>query len=618
MVDTKVSTTPRNKTNRVAFLNSLKLFTRYASFLRWLLPDSMWRTRWLTLAILATGFLGVTFQVQVFAMIIYYARHFSSGEIISLAGRTLDPRSSTGLLAGGSLAVAVLLILSALCVYFSRRSILRMGREYEEFCSKRVFYLLGLNTDVFSATDETAIGDSYLFRLVKSDSRFAGRVLRMLLSLIIPGITLAVAVAVLFYLEASLTLIIAILACVFLLYQYRVSKEAAGHSIRFEKLAPAAGREYKGLIEHFKQQSTPDESRGQVELAFARGPVKKQLDAYEGRLRAVEKSRLVSGLFMALVLGLIMLIMGASIIREGAGWGRLLIYVVALRFAMTNLQNSFAIMTSVNRFYPQVHRYFLFVQSLRHDDQTEYPVPEQYELQVGKCPIVGSEDRLVVGRGGRLAFVTPLKLNRYTLAVVTKGMLGEDEQTFKGALYSMRFATTGHSSPGMSLRRALGLNAKAQWDDLKSWFPDEELWQLAREKLPESEDKEISPKTWDTVEPKIKFALSLISALNSDCRWALIDAKALSLLDVEYAKFYLDLLREKIVVLVFNENLFRIGAYGEDAVAVVGEEALLGLGSPAWFLTVRGEVEETLGLSSGKKKRKAGIEEDEEEPEDDM
>ena len=61
-----------------------------------------------------------------------------------------------------------------------------------------------------------------------------------------------------------------------------------------------------------------------------------------------------------------------------------------------------------------------------------------------------------------------------------------------------------------------------------------------------------------------------------------------------------------------------MGAYSEDGVAVVGEDGLLGLGTSEWFLDVRDEVEETLGLLIREKKRNAGVDEDEEEMEDDM
>uniref|UniRef100_UPI0025B98123 hypothetical protein n=1 Tax=Desulfonatronospira sp. TaxID=1962951 RepID=UPI0025B98123 len=525
------------------------------------------------------------------------------------------------LLGLGSTAVVIVLLLSALCIYFSRRSILRLGREYEEFCGKRVFYLLGQNTDIFSNVENGAATDSYLFRLVKGDSRFAGRVLRMLLSLIIPGLTLVVAGTVLIYLETYLTLLIAVLASVFAYYQIKVSKDAAKHSMRFEKLAPAAGREYRGMLQHCKQQICQDKNQGLVERMFAKGPVKNQLDSYEGRLRAVEKSRLISGIFMAVILGLIILVMGTGIVREGQGWGRLLIYVVALRFAMTNLQTVFSTITAINRFYPQVRRYSLFVQSFEDQDREQYPVLDEYELRVDTNAVEnvleGSESRAEVKPGRRMSLVTPLELNRYTMASMARAMLGDDERAFKGALYSMRFAAMEQSCPGMSLRRVLELEPDAKWPDIRVWFADQETFERARKQLPGSLDKEINPKVWDQVDPGIKFILGLVSARQSDCQWVLIEARGLKSLGLEAAKFYLDLFRDRIAVMVFNKNLDQAGSLNEHLVAVMDQESLVGLGSPEWFASVWAHAGDMLDTARGKAAgRKAGggmQEEDEEE-----
>ena len=153
--------------NRLYYLKDT--FFRYFDFLRWLLPDSLLRRKWLTVSVLAIGALGVAFQVKVFALIIYYARHFSSGDAINIGIYSFNPRDSIGLLIGGSLLVSLLLGISSMFTYYSRRNILHMGRKYEEFCSKRVFALLDINFDVFSRMDESSEINSYLLRLIRSD-----------------------------------------------------------------------------------------------------------------------------------------------------------------------------------------------------------------------------------------------------------------------------------------------------------------------------------------------------------------------------------------------------------------------------------------------------------------
>jgi ABC-type multidrug transport system fused ATPase/permease subunit len=601
-------------------LNTLiQTLARYASFLRWLLLDSLWRKKYLTLVILGTGFLGVAFQVKVFGLVVYYAQRFSSGEKINFAKYTFDPRTSIELLLTGSIAVVILLFLSTLCTYFSRRSTLRMGREYEEFCAKRVFCLLGKGNDVFSA-DEEVKGESYLYRLAKTDSRYANRVLRMMLSLVIPSITLLVAIAVLFYIKHSLTLIVTLLAGVFLFYQYRASRQAARHSKEFETLTSASARGYRTLIQHFRQQPANQTGRDMVEHLFAGGPVKKQLDSYEGRLRSVENSRLISGIFMSMILGFILLVMGMDIIHSGIGWGSLLVYLLALRFAMTNLQTVFSQITGINRFYPQVLRYFLFVQSYFPEVKSRtYPL-DRYELRVTvdeRDRLQGTLARSMIKVGTHLSLVTPLELNRYTMAALTRSMIGESKSIIKSALFSMRFATTKHSCPQMTLREFLCLEPDDKWSDLGIWFPDEEMWKAAQNLLPKNLDKQIKSKIWDEVPSKLKFALSLISAMRSDCRWILLEGSGLKLFSSKMVRFYLDLFPNRIVVMVFNNDFDLVGSCGDSIVAVAGEDKLVGLGSPEWFASVRGRVDHITQNGTIKKKR-AKVEQEEDGLDDEI
>lgn len=592
----------------------------YISFLRWFIPDSLWRNPALNFAILLSGFLGVAFQVKVFGLVIYFTRQFSTGEVIKIAEYSLDPRSSYELLGVVSLAVVLLLLFSTGCIFFSRRSIFRMGRIYEEFCAQRAFFLLGQSADVFSTKDNDSGGDSYILRLVRSDSRYCNRILCMLLSLIIPAITLIAALGILFYIEPFLTLIISLLSVIFTYYQYKVSMKAAGHSIQFEKLAPAANREYKAMIQHFKHQSIDHSNQVVVNHMFSTGPVKRQLDAYEGRLQSVVSSQLVSGIFMAGGVGLIILVMGFGIIKEGSGWGRLFIYIVALRFAMTNLQSTFSTLTSINRFYPQVRRYCYFIQSFAQEDREQYLPVESYSLQLTpdnlEKKLPGTLQRLSVGSGSRLALVTRTYINRYSLADLVKKMLGEGDDSIKSALYSMQFASLSQNFPHMTLRDTLGLGIGATWADLEDWFANKALYLKAQQLLSDSFDNIMDAKKWEVVNPKIKFILSLISARQSESRWIIVEAKGLKRLGTEQAKFYMDLFQDRIVVIVFTENFERVGSHGEHHVAVSGNVGLLGLGSLEWFASVRDRVDES--LSNGMQKRTPGIGVSQEDEMDDL
>lgn len=303
--------------------------------------------------------------------------------------------------------------------------------------------------------------------------------------------------------------------------------------------------------------------------------------------------------------------MGGSIIKQGSGWGRLLVYVVALRFAMTNLQKVFSTITGINRFYPQVRRYFLFVQSFEQKDQEDFSPLQEYELRLnGQQPesiLEGSSQGMHLRPGSFLALITQLELSRYTLADMLRGLLGEEHGAFKAAMYSARFATTRHSCPGCSLRRVLNLPESAGWNDAD--LP-EGILQRLKKQLPGNLDKDIKPTIWETVEPDSRFALSLASALASDAQWILMEEKGLRLLDQETRAFFQERMAERIAVIVYNNSFSRVGGYGEPIAAVMDQSGLIGLGGPQWFASVQEEVEDRLQQKgSGKPAGAKGVEE---------
>lgn len=608
--------------NSKARLNPLSKFAvpsfqRYASLIQWLIVDSVWRYKKLVVFILITGFLSVAFQAQVFGFIVIYSRHFASGKLIDWGPFSVNPRTSVNLLCAGSLVVITSLLLSAIGVFLSKRSILIIGIRYETFCAKRIFSLLSIRSYDFISRASGRGPDNYLLRLVKSDSRMAGRVLRLILSLIIPIITLIVAFSALVYLNPTLTLAILFFGIGYLMFQKKVSKKAANFSIRAETLAPLVSQGYRKLIQHFKLQPENHSSKELVEETFKSNNLRDELDAYEGRLLAVEKSRLGTGLFTAMAIGLIILVMGGNIIRVGSGWDHLLIFVIALRFALSSLQSSFAIITSINRFYPQIRRYFQFLKNVEEELHKKPKFESVYEVQI--APDIppafpkGNVSNLVLMNGVRLALVTQLELNRYTISALSRSILGQSDLCRYNTIESMRFAIANHSYTGMTLRQMLNLAPDAKWTTLNKWFPDQNLLKLANDQLPNSLDKVISSKNWSHVDAKLKIALSMISAACADSRWIWVDAKDLNLIEKMSAGFYLDRFDDRILVLCYNKNLKMVGRYGEKIVAFAHNEKLLSMGTTEWFLGEYHNFAKALRLDV-RKTRKAK----ESDPEEDL
>ena len=442
----------------------------------------------------------------------------------------------------------------------------------------------------------------YLLKLATTDSRFCNRVLRMLLYLIIPALTFNVAMIALFYLEPLLTLVVLILLSVFIINQYKLSRKGAKYSVAFETQSPYATTELRSVIEFFKHQPPINSETKIVDKLFLNGPIRKQMDAYEGRIKVVENSRFVSMVYMALTIGIIMVIIGSNIIREGSGWERLLAYIVALRFAMTNLQKCFSIITSINRFYPQVRRYFLFIQNTYSIDKTDdLPLPDHYELKVGKKRLEGSEKSLIVKRNDRVAIVTHIEPNQYTMASFAKAILNKTEYDLKSTIHSMRIVSAKHSCPQTELYKDMKLDSQSNWENIKCLFSNDSLFEKAIKHFPKYPDIVFDKNSWDSMDSEIKYLFSFISAVKSNCLWILIDAGFFKSFDQKSISFYFDLLKEKITVLIFNKDLSEIGNYAENAVAIVGEQAIIGLGSLSWYSGVPTEAIDSIYLNQKRK-----------------
>lgn len=561
-------------------LNSL---FRYYEFISWVIKNSILKNKWLAFIILITAILGVIFQITIFAQIIVFARHFADGESIFFLGHSFNPRESMQLLVMFSFSIGVLLIFSSTCIYASNKYTLQLGRKFEIYCSSHILYLLSTNCHLTIPAEQIPERDKYMLRLVRGDSTWGNRFVINLMSIVAPAVTLLAAMAALFYLEVVLTLILLVLISFFGIIQYQINRKATTYTRSYEKYSPLAAQELRNLIRLIKQQFHQYINQGLIIGTFIKGPVKKQLDAFVGRYIIVEKSKLASGFFLAIILGLTLSVLGAEIIQGGSGWGRLLVYIIAMRFALISLQSLFAVITSISRYYPQVSRIFLFSKSMEGKKITKKPPPSEYGLKVQKPHLNNSFKYFKISNGMRLALVTPISLNRYTLTQHMELLLGSSDMTFYDAMHSVSFVTRNHSSPGVSLREILNTHSVSSFTDLKKIFPNETLWSYAKENLPEDIDENISENTWSNINPNLKFALSLISAANSDHQWVFIEENSLRQLDRDSVSFYLNLLQEKITVIQFNKNLNWVGRYDEDCVVVSDEKKTTGLGSILWF-----------------------------------
>ncbi|UCD36409.1 MAG: ABC transporter ATP-binding protein, partial [Nitrospiraceae bacterium] len=584
---------------------------RYLVLLRKIFNDSLLRFRGRSFLVLVAGFLGVTFQVQAIGLSIYYAKLIEKGDVVTLLGHDFHARSSLPFLSLVAAGVLLSLLISAWLIYYSRTGILSLGRRYEEFCSKRLLLSFGSSLRVCDTTEKGLGSDAGILRLARTDARYSGRIFRLMLSAIVPLITLVAAVVCLFYINAILTIVTICLMGVSAAFQYRVSVAGARSSTRMEKASIGASAEYRKIIQQQKGTSVNSDSKQNwLENIFRKSEVRRFLDAYEGRLRVIEKSRFVSDILLAFAIVSILLMMGASIISEKQGWGRLIVYLIALRYMLVNLKQTVTKITSINRFFPQLKRYFAFLENTQPDSGSEEGLPESYLVSADAGTIAGSLGEKEVNQGSRVGLVSPVSVNRYTIAFLVECLLSGRPRDVHAALSSMWFASSQFECHPGTVRESLGLPGDLSMDDFNQYLERAGMAGRLNDSFPKGLESRLSPELWGTISPDLKISLALLSAVHTDCQWIMVDHKGLGLLPEGSRGFFLSRLSDRIVVVVFDGGIDGVGTYGEDFIAVIGDEGICGLGPPVWIREHEREIQEIVGKGRAKASSRGGMADD--------
>jgi hypothetical protein len=457
-----------------------------------------------------------------------------------------------------------------------------------------------------------------ILRLIQGDARICGRILRLLLLTIIPFITLIVAVASLFYLNVFLTFVILFLIGISAVFQYRVNIRGAKNYSLVEKHSKVSSSEFRKIIQWLKGSANPlSTGSSWLDTVLTRGSIKRHLDAYEGHLKAMENSRLVNNILSAIAIFAILGTLGASIIKEGQGWGKLIIYLVALRYALVNATSTIMKVTSLNRFYPQLRRYFQFLENTGTPLRSDNVRSEKYIISTQSDVIDGSLERWTLNRSGRIGLVSPVTLNRYTVAFLTDCLLGHAQEASKNALGSMCFVTSYYGNLPMGLRESLGFPRGYDWNDFRKDTEGAGLWDRIEKQLPHEMEKTISHDTWIKIDRDLKFALSLLTALHSDAQWVMLEEKGLLTLPEVAREFFLNRLSDRVTVIVFNNEIAAVGNYNEEVIAVINENGIVGLGSAEWIKKNESTIKDILSRGSLRDSRLGVLEDDVDEDLDD-
>lgn len=576
---------------------------RYTSVLTAIVADSFWRLKGRIISILASHFLGAFLQVNALGLALGYVRLLESKRTLTFMGLVFDPRTSMTLLLAAGFGALTSLLIGARLLYYADAGTIRVGRLYEEFCAQRVLSLLARSRQIWCPHPYKYADTNLVYRIVRGDARYCGRSLRVLIDSVVPAGAAVVSFAVLVYSDILLTVAVVLLMAFSALFLYRVNVGGARASSLMEKHAGPAARAIRVFIQAVETIPSPLAHSYWIGKLFHSGAAKHYLDAYEGRLRAVKASEFISNVLQAVTVFIILLTLGARILREGTGWTQALLYLAALRVAAANFRKLSASITSVNRFYPQLRRYLLFVKHTTPLDggldvaATGTPT-EPYVITTTGSSLPGSLAEWQLKAGHRVALVTPIKLNRYTLRCLLGCLVGAATDADR-VVRSTWFVTARNTwLPKQSVLEYAGLPGDYNPQHLMTHLQAAGLYERFTEQLPGPLHQRVSEEAWQRVDPGLKFALGLLAALYFGWQWVVLEAGGLRSLPNEACRYFLDRLSDRVLVVVYTQQLRGVGGYDEDVVVVSSEDGVIGLGPVDWAMMQEPAIEIALGESA--------------------
>jgi hypothetical protein len=590
--------------------------------IRILIKDSLWRFKGNAAFVLLTDNIALLMQGSALVLALQYARWLEQDEAVTYLGQTWEARTSLELLWVTTVGIALALALSAGLMYLSRTRALELRRRYELFCSKRAIDLFGTARRVAPVEGQKVADDRTIMRIARMDSLYAGRVLFNLVRGIVPSITLVVILGVLMYLRPWLTLVLLAVMALSAGFLYGVSRRGARAMRLREASSAEASKEYRRAINwlrgaDFPRPSDPDWVATSV---TANKQTTRFMSARITRLRVLEESRLISNLVTAVAFFAILGTFGTQIITSGEGFGVMIVYLVALRKGMTSFREVNNTLSGINRFYPHMWRYLMFVkasESLLGDEAP--PRPSTMRLKLTRVGLPGTLSDWELDSTGRIGLFAPVSVSRYTLALLVDSLLGGERSP--GARYvlgSSAFATPDYEPLArQTFRESVGLPPDWDKDRLMRELDGLGMHATDIDDVPALDDPCIDDR-WRRIGANVRFTLAVLSARRPGVEWIFLDENGLLAMTHEQRSTLLDGLRDRTVVIVYHHSGSQPGAYGEQFVAVVDGQDLIGLGEVQWFIEQREAAEAALIAGPlGELTRLGSLLEDEEEDDDD-
>lgn len=378
---------------------------------RWFIRDAVWRNRGKVIAILASQVAALGLQILALLLIVEYLQFLQDGGgALGTVLPSLTPTSPVSVLVVALLTIG-LVAASGSFQYLAGIRTIHLRRLHEQFCAARALYSFS-RVQPTSLDGAPSLPDSKLvLRTVRKDSRNCGRVLGLAVGTVVPVGVLCAALGALLYFQPWLTVVFGFVVAGLARSLSSINRSGARATRAMEQASSEAAAEVRAAIGRLRTDRNVGLETEWFQEWIGQSPgMARYLDAFEGRLAALQRAGFVSYLALSAMLLTFFLALSLTLFGGEGDIGHVAFVVFILLKGATGFRQLNTKMASMNRFYPSVQRYRAFVEEAE-DTPSLGPVKQPLAVRLGRAEVIGSDSLVHIGSGERL-LVLPVDLNK--------------------------------------------------------------------------------------------------------------------------------------------------------------------------------------------------------------
>ncbi len=559
----------------------------FGNIVGWVLGDVYRNAKGQFVLIFALSVLGVIARLGVIAVLVTFVQAQTSGKPVVIRGFELP--SDTGFwtltLWGGS--VLLLSVATGLANYLAEVMNFRLARAAMDRAVDRTLAVVAAGQSRPLAVWANDGMKGMARKAVMGDAMMLARSVLLIGGATVSVTTFVIATVALFILNAQLT---AILAPVFLIYAvpfYKLNRAVVNASRDYDDRRLERARVLGGLLAFASQTQYPGVTRPVwAELYQADPSVSGSMDAFRGIIMPRRRVAFLQDVFLGVILLLLLVVFGSFLVSDELAWVPFISYFVALRFAITGMGGTAAMVTAVNRFVPQLNRLKEF--SSLDVEAAAVGIDEDAKLwtfHAVERGLEGSAPSAKPQPGDVVACIGACPTDSYRLVEFCRRLLGTTNRTkCNHLLGAMFYCGNVRSFPGLSIVQLVTGEKEPDAttvDEAKGVL--ERLGVLDEiEALPSGMETTLGPESTEGLSPLCRYALCLAPGVRSSRQYFVLDWRPLGRMDSEARQAVFEFLSDRVVLLLSKQPPSTLLSHTSLAI-VMDDSKIRGIGHTSWF-----------------------------------